>query len=88
VCWPERSQVEKHILEQVKLNETERAEWQQFFNSIPNCADDIPDNKRFKWRLPELAAKFKAARSSHQQLSLSNGLEQRPDHMFEKVTWD
>ena len=88
VPWPERPQVEKHILEQAKLSDKERVEWQQFFDSIPECADDIPDSKCFKWGVPELAAKFKAARSSHQQLSLSAGLDQRPDHMFEKVIWD
>ena len=64
VPWPERPQVEKHILEQAKVSDKELVEWQQFFNSIPECADDIPDSKRFKWLVPELAAKFKAARSS------------------------
>ena len=88
VPWPERPQVEKYLLEAAKISDDERAEWKTFFDSIPTSTEDIPEAKRFTWRLCELATEFKTARRAPQQVSLAPGLEPRPDHMFEKVIWD
>ena len=86
--WPEQAQVQKYLLEEMKLAETERAEWKLFFDSIPTSAETIQPSKCFKWTICELASKFKAARALPPTHGLSVDLEPRPDHMFEKVIWD
>ena len=84
--WPEAEKIRKYLLEQAGLNEQEKQEGRLFFDSVPTKSSDIPDQKKFNWRLPELAAKFQAARASPPAAPGERvGVSTRPEKPDERI---
>ena len=84
--WPEADKIRRHLLEQANMSEQERQEWRVFFDNVPIQASDISEQKRFKWGLPEMAARFQAARASPPPAPGARvGESTRPDKPDERI---
>jgi hypothetical protein len=78
--------VKARMMKVWKFNDIQRAEWEQFFDSIPICTDDIKPSDAFKWTLPALVARKKQFRedgSAHVPVRKKSG----PSPPVEVVVW-
>jgi hypothetical protein len=85
--WPDKDKIYRHLMDHSKLSEGEKGEWKSFFDNIPSAAADIPVAKRFKWLLPDLALKCKAARGGAAAVSERVGESSRPAKPDERVVY-
>ena len=83
--WPDKDKTCRYLLESSKLSAFDKMEWKSFFDNIPQTVADIPENKRFKWLLPEIAMRHKVARGQSALPAERVGESSRPEKPDERV---
>jgi hypothetical protein len=85
--WPDQAAISNYLLNVEDMTERQRAEWGTYFENIPTSVADIPETKRFKWLLPELAKSFAEKRKSFVPEGQRVGESTRPERPDPRITW-
>ena len=86
-AWPDKDAICKYLTSHQDLTPAQRQEWSDFFDNVPEKAVDIPESKKFKWLLPELAKNFKLKRNSPSSEGQRVGESTCPELPDERVIW-
>ena len=86
-AWDDKEAISNYLLKQADFTPEERQQLHQFFDNVPTTIEDIPDNKRFRFLIPDLAKKFKEKQAVYVPEGYGVGESVRPEKPDERVTW-
>jgi hypothetical protein len=86
-AWPDKSAIEKYLTTQLDLTPAQKQEWRKFFDEIPERTEDIPESKKFKWILPQLAKTYQERRNHPSSDGHRVGETEPPAKPDERVIW-